>query len=307
MSRPFHLRDPERQSARRLARVRERPERDRDDSQPSDHVQQAALWLQASFGNAATQHVFERHKSPEVAASPRIQRQLTDEERREIEERTGPLERGTAGPSRADVSERDRSALDEHLRTEIGSWLNATQLAVSDFVDDHQHETDFGPFALALMAAPLGPVGVGLTGAAALRVAIASASISVLSAVPNEDDELVAFRERMREAYENVALNRKNSSSAIVGNFLLTVSPTVATSRGRLTRALTRNCFAFAAGNAVDQTRTRRAARVRLDLEWLRSGPGAATRRRRQRARIRERRRLGQGTGAFPRRYPGNL
>lgn len=226
------------------------------------------LALQASLGNDATTALIMRGAASPVPVAPRVNRESTGEERRRLEERTGPLVTPSEGPPRAAVTDATRSDLENDFEKDLETWRSAAQTAIGDFVRDHDHERSYRALAFAVLAAPLGPLGVGLTGAAAVSLAVASSSVAVIASVPAADDRIEAFRDKMRQAYNNVAANRENSSSAIVQNYLLGITPREAGDPDLLRRRFTAHCFSYVLGTAVDADRTADAVKARLDREW---------------------------------------
>ncbi|MGB2798546.1 MAG: DUF4157 domain-containing protein [Dehalococcoidia bacterium] len=199
-----------------------------------------------------------------------VSRYPIGEERRGIERRTGPLVEPIAGPPRVGVSETHTVELRGLLRTCFNTRNDAASDALTDFVRHHDREANYGPLSAAIVAAPLGILGACLSGPAGLAVAVASASVAVISSVPAAPSPMTEFTDRMRDAFDRVTENRYNSVDAIVSNYIMGVTPEIAGDLGRMRRDLVSRCFPgrLRTGEAVNATEVRRVVTRELDRRW---------------------------------------
>jgi hypothetical protein len=197
-----------------------------------------------------------------------VQCELTAEQRRDIEARTGPLVEEQQGPYEDHLGA-NRSAVESCYQTGIGVWRTAAQTAITDFVRDNDHAPNYGPLIMALVALPMGYVGIGLNGAAAVGHLVASTAISALDAVP-PSDRVAGFRTGMRSAYDRIYENRINSTSAIISNWQNGLNAGASSDLTQLKLGMMTNCFRrdFVTGTAVNAEGVRNVVYNAVKAAW---------------------------------------
>ena len=171
-----------------------------------------------------------------------VQRDLTPEQRTEIEARTGPLEARIAGPGQVTLTAVQREALERTLGAAYGAWHGAAHTAIINFVRDQDTAANYTGLIAAILGAPLGIIGAAVA-PLAIPMAVAAAGVSVLAAIPSSGDRVAAFRDRMLEAYDRVFENRTNSLTTMVNNWAIDLTPARAADQQQMQLSLIQAYF----------------------------------------------------------------